>query len=1372
MRKILALTSLLLMLYKPLYSQVSFDHITVAGGLSQSTVLSICKDSRGFMWFGTRDRLNRYDARDIRIYTHSYRDTGSISGNDYVFSVFEDREKNLWVGTVKGLNRYIPETDSFEHILHDPSNPASLSDNNVHSIFQDRSGRIWVGTNNGLNMLPSAHARKFVHYFKPAMGAGGLAGNAVHAIYQDQLGNLWIGTASGLTRMTYQNGRFAFKSFIHSDADPGSLGANSVQALAEDHHHNLWIGTDNGGLDLFNPQNDTFTHFKHNPANPNSLSSDDVRKIMPDNQGNLWIGTIRGLNIFNPDTKTFTRYEHNAEDRNSLSDNSIKEIYQDDLGTIWVGTTYGGVNVYHQNNAPFRVYQSNQYKNSISGNVVSAIAGGSKNDLWIGTEGSGLNRLNRQSGLFKVYSNIPGNKNSLPSNFIKAVYFDHEHNLWIGTHQGGLALYRPASDSFKQFAHDAASKFSVSSNSVSCLLEDSQNRFWVGTSNGLNLLDKHKQQFRNYIADPSKPIRLSDNAIRYIFEDSKRNIWVGTTIGLNLLRTNADAFVSFPVNERSDKTLHVGYVNCIKEDGSGTIWIGSFHGGLSRFDAQTQTFETFTKAQGLPSDNILNIQQANDGMLWLSTDNGLAQFDPLNHKTKIFLAEDGLPTNEFNASSSFKDTAGNLYFGSYNGLVVFNPARIKENRYTAPVMITGLKLFNQPVLVGDRSGLLKQDISLTKQVTFRYNQNVFSLDFTSLNYTNPGKNRYMYRLIGFEKNWNYTQFPTATYTNLPAGDYDFEVKGSNNDGIWNPDIKRLHIVVLPPLWKTWWAYLIYAISFFSLLALVVGFFRRQARLEADLHYEQASHEREHQLNQQKLDFFTQVSHEIRTPLTLIQAPLDKLLDEHHLDEPADRQIRLIKKNTSRLVGLVDELLDFRKIEDGKQKLQVAEVDLVAFVRGIFESFVPLSASKNIDYRFDALPDALPVFIDPNQFEKVVYNLLSNAFKFTPDGGRVSVEIINNENTIRLNITDNGPGIPEDVLPKLFAHFYQPKSTTTPGWGIGLALSKGIVELHGGRISVESHIANGIGPGGSTFTVELLKGPAHFYAEQFRNDQPLITPIVIDEPEIAELPLIDITEQNGKPLILLVEDNDDVRGFIAEALQAQYQVVQTVDGREGFETAVKIVPDLIISDVAMPVMDGFELSRKIKSDIATSHIPFIMLTAKATHEQMVSGLETGADDYITKPFSLKVLQLKVKNLLAARQAMRARYSQQVTLMPAGREISSPEEKFLERLMQLVELNLDDPEFAVAKLVDQIGMSQTALYRKVKALTGMTITDFIKSVRMKQAAALLAQNKLSIAEVAYTVGFSDRKYFSKEFKKQFGRSPSEFAAQLQDLPGLHE
>jgi len=1346
------------------FAQLSFDHLSVTNGLSQSTVLSIWKDSRGYMWFGTRDCLNRYDGRGVKIYHTDPDDPSTISSEDYIYALLEDKKQNLWIGTQNGLNRYIPEQDAFERIPYNQKDPNSISDKIILSIFSDSKGKVWFGTNLGLSMLENPASRKFKRFFQK----DGLAGNSVYAVFEDSKGNIWVGTTEGLTRMTLKNGRYAFTTFRNNPADPKSISGNLIRAIAEDKQGRIWIGTEADGLNLFIPESASFIRFKYNPANTQGLSNNIVRKITVSKKGDLWIATMNGLNILDPNTLRFTDFKHDSDNRKSLSDNSIKDIYEDDQGSVWVGTNFGGVNVTHSNTIPFTVYKYNKYRNSISSDIISVIEGDEKGNLWIGTEGHGLNYFNTKTGQFKKYVNDARDPGSLGSNTIKAIFRDSKNRIWIGLFQGGLELFNPNTDKFKHYQPDPLNPKALSFGYVSSIAEDDKGRLLVGTSSkGLNIFDPQLESF-SVISDlpTSSGLRLSSSYIRFAYTDSKKNLWVGTPKGLNLLRYQSRQFKFFFKSSNKD-SLKSGQVNCIREDQKGNIWVGSLRGGLSLYHPKTNSFTTFTKADGLASDNIIDILVDNDGNLWLSTDRGLTKFDVKRKTFKNYNIADGLPANEFNFNSAYKDKDGKLYFGSYNGLVTFVPRDIKENANIPKIVFSGLKLFNKPVAINGPDHLLKEDISFTREITFSAGQNIFTIDFLALSYIQPQRNKYAYKLEGFEKDWNYVNIPSATYTNLPSGKYKFLVKGSNNDGLWNEVPASLEIHILPPLWRTWWAYLLYFIAGAGLLHFVLRFTRKQQRLESKLYYEHLNSERQQELYQMKLDFFTRISHEIRTPLTLIFAPLEKLIKLTRENDTVNHQLLGIKRNTDRLLRLISELLDFRKIESGNAKLQVSEHDLVAFCRDIYNAYESLAGIKNIDYSFSSTVPEMKVYFDLSQMEKVFYNILSNAFKYTPDGGKISFSIAEESEKIKVVISDTGIGIPAEVQDKIFTNFYQVKSgtTTAEGWGIGLALVKNIVDLHKGDISVSSVPAISGKYGETSLTVTLLQGKTHFTAEEMLNAD-MVAKSASDSPvgtvgghkeEQSDVPAV---SAGKKYTALVVEDNDELRGFIVESLQSGYHVLQGVNGLQGWELAIEHVPDIIISDVTMPELNGLELCSRLKKEERTNHIPVIMLTAMASQLHHVDGLEAGADVYITKPFSIQVLELSIRNLLQGREVLKQKYIRQIMLTPRKLEMESPDEKFLNKLMLLIEEKMEDPDFNVGSLVEEIGMSQTVLYKKIKALTGLSITDFIKSQRLKRAEQLLSENKLNIAEVAYSVGFNDRKYFSKEFRKQFGVAPSDY------------
>jgi ligand-binding sensor domain-containing protein/signal transduction histidine kinase/AraC-like DNA-binding protein/ActR/RegA family two-component response regulator len=1297
-----------------------FDHLNVENGLSQNSVLAITQDARGFMWFGTRYGLNRYDGHNFHIYKALAASKAALPDN-YVTALLCDSHHTLWVGTTRGLNKYDPVNDTFQYWTVHSSLP--YSEYSINCIYEDKKGNIWVGTTKGLlRSTDPGHAVFSADGYVSRIP--GIAGSDILAIHTDYTGAGWIGTPKGLIRLDTLDGRV--QTFVHDNKRPGSLSDSYVTSIIEDNAQTLWIGTLDGGLNRYHPHDSSFSAFTH--ANTPGIASNNIRSIVLDKKGKLWIGTLEGLSILDPKNSTCRLFQEDPENKKSLSQNSIHSIYRDVAGSIWMGTYFGGVNVTYSFTTPFMVYQNSKYHSSIDNNVVSSITEDDKKNLVIATEGGGLNYYDRKSGLFTAYKYKPDDPRSIGSNLVKVLYKDRSGHIWLGTHDGGLNLFDPVGGQFTRYPRTLKSRDNLGPE-IQAVLQDSEGRLWVGTQDGPEVFRINGDSLEPYPL-PTLPPVLAHARIHSLIEDRQGLIWMGTAGGIFVISPRLELLHSF----QGGNGLTGAYTNCIKEDSKGRIWIGFYYGGLALYHPATQSFTMYTEKDGMPNSNVLGILEDSKGNLWISTDDGLSRFDAKGFRN--YTSSDGLAGNTFNNNSFFKDDQGKMYFGGYNGFTTFFPDSIETNDYIAPMVLTSLKLFNIPVGINGRDHLLTKDIGLTRQITFHHDQNVFSLDFALLNYAKSAKNRYQYILEGFDKDWNEVGNASATYTNLPPGYYTFRVKGANNDGVWSAPAELL-IRILPPWWATWWAYLAYILFLAIVLFFVTRFFFLRALLKRD-----------HELHQVKLNFFTNISHEIRTHLTLISGPVEKMIQLKKEDTLLHHQLQHVKTSADRLLRLVEELMDFRKAETNHLKLHLTTQDLVAFVHSVYTSFRDLSLSRRITLDFTADPDNIAVPFDKEQMEKVFYNLLTNAFKFTPDGGHIRVDIEQKTDTVDVRVTDNGKGIAPENVKKLFVNFFQvdDHNAQNTGYGIGLAFSKSIVKLHKGDLTVESELA---ALNRTCFTVTL----------------PLER---IQQPPSG-------TGSKGRYSLLLVEDNADVRSFIVESLSAHYQVTACAGGLQGWETAIEQIPDLIISDVMMPEMDGLVLCRHLKTDQRTSHIPVILLTAKAAHEHQVSGLQTGADMYIIKPFSIEVLELHIHNLIASREAMRQKFTPQVVLQPhhgeggvtgagitgTGASGADMEQQFLEKLTRLIEDNIDNPEFAVPFLSSRMGMSQPVLYKKVKAVTNLSVNDFIKFMRLQKAAQMLHDGRLTIQYIAGAVGYTDSKYFSKEFKKQFGKTPSEYA-----------
>lgn len=1348
---ILALTLLILKSCYCMGQELIFDHLMAEKGLSQNSIFAVTQDSRGFMWYGSRFGLNRYDGNHFRLYKSSAADTTSIS-DDYITALYCDVKGILWAGTANGLNRFNPKSGSFKRIyLKKPGSTQMI--NGIKAIYRDRQQQLWIGTTNGLFLLTNATENTFTWAGKLGMPAH-FAGNEVLSIFHDSRGYLWIGTNKALLRCRFNGSIRETEIFKHS-ADPASISYNGVTDIAEDEQNNLWFATENGGLNLFNRSGKTFSRFLNEPKNSNSLVHNAIRKMVKKSNGELWIGTQEGLSILNPITKIFKTVQHRKAQTKSLNQNSIYSIYEDLNGSMWIGTYYGGVNVSYASATNFKTRKYNDKLGGISHNVVSSIIAADGDNLWIGTEGGGLNYMEWDTGQFRHYFFNPNDPQSLGSDLVKMLYKDKTGIIWIGTHGGGLNALDPASGKFQRF-FTGQDSLNTTRSEIVAILEAGDGTFWVGSQTGLNIFNK-----KGIILSPNntfKPLlKLQDKNIKVLFRDSRSNIWIAETTGLYCYSETSRTLQRFNLPKGSNSaSTNANYINCIIEDSKGNLWVGLYYEGLAMYDTRSNSFTRFyTTKNGLPNNNVLGIVEDTRHQLWISTSNGLSKFNPAEHSFQTFTTSDGLAGDEFNYNSFFRNRHGEIFFGCYNGLTHFFPDEIQKNNYKAPLVFTRLKLFNVPVKINAGDDLLHEDISFTRKLVFRHDQNIFSIEFALLNYIKSNKNRYAYKLQGVNEQWIETNIPSATYTNLPAGNYTLLVKGANNDGVWSkPASMEIHI--LPPFWKTWWAFCIYAIIVAALIFFVTRFFYLRELLIKD-----------EELHQNKLNFFTNVSHEIRTHLTLIMAPIEKLMDASLHTPQVKKQLVSVKNNADRLLRLVSELMDFRKAETNHLKLNIGQHNLIDFMQDIYAAFEALSNKRKISFSFVHEAAPINLYFDREQLEKVFFNLISNAFKFTSAGGSITVTIQALPDKVTINIADTGRGIAEEHLDKLFTNFFQidDHNIQNTGYGIGLALSKNILELHKGQIEVYSIPARGGQSGYTSFMVSLLWGNRHFKNVTFLQEgHTEATTEIIPRDTQQEAPdgyLPSETNQHAKlPAVLIVEDNAELQQLIRESLELHYRILVAKNGKQGWTMATEEIPDIIISDVMMPGMDGFTLCSHLKADERTSHVPIILLTAKSTETDRISGLSGGADVYLTKPFSPKVLQLHVRNLLQGREIMRQKFQRQLILEPREVEIQALDEQFLNKVILAIETHMEEADFGVDMLAEKIGMSQSVLYKKLKALTNMSVNDFSKSIRLKRAAQLLKQKQYTVYEIGYMVGFTDRKYFSREFKKQFGQTPSDY------------
>lgn len=1389
-RIITLLPILLLLCLNRVFSQptVKFKHIKVRDGLSQSWIRTIHQDWQGFMWFGTNNGLNKYDGYAMTIYYSNFKDKNSLNSNG-IHTIYEDCDHNLWIGTDKGINLYDREKDQFIHRSSWPQ--AEITD-----FLELTNGQFFIATRDNGLLLFHPDSGLIKSYSPDANNPSSIGSYVIDGLFKDSQGNIWIATTNGLSLFNLENEEFI--TFRHDDNNPSSLSGNNIQSLREDKDGRIWVGTANNGLNLLqyplnHPEKSGFTHFIHNPEVTTSISPGAIISLLNDKTGHLWIGTENGgldritLNSIQKDKVVFQHFQFNPYDNASLSNNSIYSLFEDRDGGIWVGTYGDGINYYHPLKEKFlHIKQELNNPNSLNNNFVNVFFEDG-DSLWIGTEG-GVNLFNKRDGSYRHFVFDPNNNRTIGANAVWAIHKDSRRNLWFGTWAGGLNLFNHKTDSFTRFKHDALDSLSIPGNNIFSVLEDHTGNLWIGVmGGGLCQFNYKTQTFKNYNRSYTDNSGISNKWVSTLLEDSFGKLWIATSGAVDLLDLISGTFKTFRYDTSITKSISDKFVTTLFEDSQKNIWIGT-NNGLNVFNRLENNFDYYSKEQGLSSDQIKGILEDYRGNLWISTNKGLSKFiqgtkQPAEPVFKNYDIDDGLQGNEFTQRSCLRGRDGRMYFGGNNGFNVFHPDSIKESDSRSSILLTNFLIYNKPVLIGVPNSPLHRHISLLNEITLNHKQSVFSIEYTMLNYLSPNKNQYAFMLEGFDTDWNYVgNQRLATYTNLDPGEYIFRVKGTaNND--WEQADVSLKITIIPPWWATIWAWLFYSASAGLLLFSIWRFQLNRRAMKHELMLEHQHAEKLEELNTMKSRFFANITHEFRSPLTLIMGPMKQILAGEAKSNIADIA-RTTLRNSERLYQLINQILELSKLEAGRVPLRTQKTDIVPFIEKITLSFAPLAESRKITLQFIAADDLktteprFELFIDIDKIQKVITNLLSNALKFTPENGTVTVSIkcISDENYIpkkvdqsgyiEICVKDNGPGLRAENLEKIFDRFYQaadPHSGAYESTGIGLALAKELVELHSGTIHVESVFENG-----AAFFVRLPLGCDHLNPSEISHETEKENPSFAFTPAEAEINEQDksisseqeIKSKKHVPILLIVDDNADIRKYLAEHLKEEYRIVTAKNGQTGLEMANSHVPDLIVSDVVMPNLNGIELCTKIKTNELTSHIPVILLTVRASDESKIEGLETGADDYITKPFEIKELKARIRNLIEQRRQFKKKMNRKLGLQPSEITSKSMDERFINKLLTIIEANLNQPEFGVEELAREVSLSRVQLYRKIRAITGQTAAEFIRTVRLNRAAQLLKQKHDNIAQIAYDVGFHNPSYFSSAFYKHFGVYPSEF------------
>lgn len=1327
-------------------------NISTTDGLSQSSVIAIHQDKFGQMWFGTRDGLNKYDGSKFTIYRNDVTNKHSISNND-ILSIEEDNTGKIWVGTYNGLNCYDPVTNAFTRYLHTRTNH-TISSNAIWSI-KEIGEEMWFGTSKGLTIYNKKN-NKFISVFHSDTDTTTLPSNNIITILKTKKGEIWIGTTKGLCQLTgRKNGKLSFKNY---SLNPTTI--LNVQAVTEDASGDLWVGTKNKGLLKFDKTANNYVSFLSNEKYREI--STDIRALITDNKGSLWIGAYDGIYILGKD-KTIQRI-NNSNNSNGID--KVKSIFIDKKGSVWIGCYYKGVNIWDISNVNFSNYNQNSKKIPMSFDVVSSIIADKNHNVYFGTEGGGITIFNKNT---EAVSYINSQSGQTVKNDIKSMCLSGDI-LWIGTFSKGLSAYNTISKRIEDNRIASELNVLLKESGVYSIKAEGNDILWIGTfGKGLIRYNTLLKTFETIENDNAKTNYLTNNIVRTILVDQKNAIWVGTQNGLNFIPLKNFGASKYSIKHYffDSSSLSGDDILTLFQDSQKRIWVGTKAKGLHYFDGNKFT-KINLKVGNTIITSIHSILEDDDKNLWISTNQGIIKYSTTLKTVVIYDQKDGLASNEFNDNSALKLDSNQFYFGSPSGATYFDAKKISLNRYAPQVLITNLKIKNETIHPNDSIGILEKSIGYTKSITLDYDKANFSIDFAIPNFIRSKNNQYSYRLVGLENNWTTTKSTEAIFAIQNPGTYTFEVRGSNNDSVWNKIPTTLTVIVKPAPWRSIWAFLLYGIVIGLGLYGLIWIMKSKARLKQKLELEYLETKRIEENNLAKLDFFTNISHEFRTPLTLILGPLQQILANYNGTNEMYKKLLVIEGSANHLLSLINRLMDFRKLENHQVMLESAEGNIVKFTKEIFLSFIEYAKDGEYNYTFESSDEEILVYFDRHKLERVFYNLISNAFRYTPKGGNIHLKITHDNENLFIAIEDSGVGIAKEHIDKIFDLFFEVpthnnvQKNYNKGTGIGLSIVKNIVKLHKGDIQVINKETEGV-----VFKVTLPLGNAHLLESEIISDFKISDDIAqytaqLETSEVTEREDIDdFVVNDEKPTILIVEDHKVLRSFMKNLLKEDYNIIEAENGKVAFEKALQHVPNLIISDVIMPEMVGTELCSKIKENLKTSHIPVILLTSRTSLVYKFEGLESGADDYISKPFNLIEFKLRVKNLLNSTERLKNKFSSDDSFVPSEITVSSLDEELLKKAFKIVEENISNEQFDIPFFCTELGVSRTMLFLKIKAWTNFTPNEFIHEIRLKRAAQLLEQNKLNVSEISYKVGFNNPKYFSKCFQKRYGETPTQFA-----------
>lgn len=1316
---------------------ISFLKHSVNDGLSQSTVTAIVQDRQGNIWLGTQDGLNRYDGYGFEVFHGDPGCEGAL-GDSAISALELGSDGRLWIGTSSGLSCYDFRERRF-------SNHTILNVSRVTDILET-DGLLMLATDSGVYFFDPAHPE--------IPGDNLLAGINIRTLcFAAGSEEILVGSSSGL--YCYEQKSRRIRQVL---PEMNGCDISSIVRTADGY----WISTHGNGLYHADDALRQTAHYTQ--SNVPELASDYIRVLKYDSNRRLWVGTYNGLSIFDERNGTLSRYVHTS-DPSSISHDSVWSICIDNQQGVWLGTYYGGVNYYHPLADRFEILKlqdpAANDQRPVYGTVSCIVADPHAEVLWIGTNDDGIFRYDPVTGQFSCYNDHTVTASTGISNNIKCILPDERGGLYVGTHVGGLNYLDVGTRRVENFP---ISNTIPINNGCYTLLDEGDGTLWVGTLNGLLSFDKQTRRFSRHAAAERAP-RLASQHISTLFRDSKRRVWIGSDMGLYLCSEGCR-----DVRSLSDTKISGGgflgssSVLCVTEDSRGTIWVGTKQ-GLLRYDEEESRFTAYTHRDGLPNDYVYGILEDDMHRLWLSTNNGLSCFDIREGAFRNYRRTEGIANNQFNIYAYCRDRSGTFYFGGLDGITSFRPFELRDNPFAPAPHIVDLVVFNDQAAGQEQVKQTREEDGSLTEAAFSSRLNLFSIRFSAVNQLAGNRNRYRYTLEGFDDQWYETGNREVSYSNLSPGTYTFRVQAANNDGIWSDREATLLLRILPRWWQTAGARAGFFALLLGMIGVVVGFLTSRMRMQLELNMERKEKERIEELSQEKIRFYVNLSHELRTPLTLILSPLQEIEEHGATDKYVQTRLQYIHRSSTKLLHIVNQMLDYRKAELGMFKIQVAMQNVDEIAGGVFSLFSEIAQNRDMDYILDSELKGELLPVDRQFVEMMLTNLLTNAFKFTPSGGIIRLSLAHRDGRLVISVHDSGIGIAADLQKHIFERFYQIDESRM-GTGIGLSIVRRLAELHHGEVSLRSEEGRF-----SEFTLSLPDSLDSYSEEELQSDRkPQHSAVSEDLPGyLAEACTPDsgaaISEPQGpdgeeRETILLVVDDPSIRNYLTQHFRSRYAVYAASDGQQALDLLKSIEPAVIIADRVLHGMDGLKLCQAVKQNIRTCHIPVIILASKDSMEDQLTGIEAGADDYVAQPFSITLLQAKVTNLLKSRYRLRHHYSNSAEVDPDKITSNAIDGEFLKRAIRAVEENMDNENFSSNDFAQALCMSRSNLHLKITSITGESATKFIRKIRFNYACKLLLDRKYTISEISSMVGFSSPSYFATSFKKHVGCLPTEY------------